>query len=327
MTEPAGEGAPDTAPAADLAPARDPLPEAARAALREVVRRAAIAGRLVPPAGEAVLHSVVEATVALFGAEAASLALHDPTTDRLVFRVAAGEQGEGVVGLAIRPDEGVAGYVFTTGQPIALSDVERDARFGRSAAEQTGYVPRSLVAVPLLDDEGTIGVLEVLDKRDAGGFDLRDVELATVFARQAAIAIRAGRLERDIRTLIRETLVRLAGAGGVAGLGGDAGMRSGAQGSGEEAAARSGEAAERSGEEAAATGRAIPVDAEAIDAIVADATRSLDGEDDALWSIADEIARLRTADPGELELVRELLGVLTRRAERASEARSRRRGR
>jgi GAF domain-containing protein len=279
----------------DPAAADDPLPEHARAALREIVRRAAVAGHLAPPAGEAVLRSIVEATVALFGAEAASLALYDPTADRLVFRVAAGARGDGVVGLAIRPDEGVAGYVFTTGQPLALSDVEGDARFGRAAAEQTGYVPRSLVAVPLLDEEGTIGVLEVLDKRDAVGFDLRDVELAAVFARQAAVAIRSSRLERDVRTLVRDTLARLA-----AGDGGRAG---------EAAGGRAGDAA-------------------TIEAIVTDAARSLDGEEDeALWALADEIARIRSADPGELDLVRELLAVVARRAERSSDARSRRRGR
>ncbi|HSL35038.1 MAG TPA: GAF domain-containing protein [Candidatus Limnocylindrales bacterium] len=273
----------------------DPLPEHARTALREIVRRAAVAGHLAPPAGEAVLRSIVEATVALFGAEAASLALYDPTADRLVFRVAAGARGDGVVGLAIRPDQGVAGYVFTTGQPLALSDVERDARFGRAAAEQTGYVPRSLVAVPLLDEEGTIGVLEVLDKRDAAGFDLRDVELAAVFARQAAVAIRSSRLERDVRTLVRDTLARLAAGDG--------------SGAGEAGDGRAGDAA-------------------AIEALVADAARSLDGEeDDALWALADEIARIRSADPGELDLVREFLAVIARRAERSSDARTRRRGR
>ena len=98
---------------------------------RAIALRVEAARRLSPPAGTAVLRSIVEATVALFDAEAASIALHDPATDRLVFTVAAGEQGQGVVGLAIEAGEGVAGYVFSTGQPLALSDVERDARFGR----------------------------------------------------------------------------------------------------------------------------------------------------------------------------------------------------
>ena len=243
--------------------------------LRALALRIEAARRLAPPAGTAVLRSIVDATVALFDAEAASIALHDPAADRLVFVVAAGEQGQGVVGLSIDPTAGVAGYVFSTGQPLALSDVERDARFGRATAEQTGYVPRSLVAVPLLDDEGALGVLEVLDKRGGGTFDLRDVELAGVFARQATVAIRSSRVERDTVTLMRSVLG--------AAVGGDP--------------------------------------AADLEAALEAATRDLGGDGDALWSLADQIARLRAVDPDQLDLVRELLAVLVRRAERARTAR------
>ena len=168
---------------------------AARAleAVRAIALRLEAGRRLAPPTTTLLLRSIVEATVALFDAEASSIALYDPALGRLVFQVAAGSQGDGVVGLAIGPDQGIAGYVFSTGQPLALSDVASDARFGRAAAEQTGYVPRSVVAVPLLDDEGSIGVLEVLDRRSQAAFDLRDIELAALFARQAAVAIRASR--------------------------------------------------------------------------------------------------------------------------------------
>jgi GAF domain-containing protein len=263
----------------------DPRTAAALEALRAIVLRAEIAGRLAPPGGVAVLRSVVDATVVLFAAEAASLALYDQATDRLVFRVAAGSQGDGVVGLAIAPDEGVAGYVFTTGQPLALSDVESDARFGRRTAEQTGYVPRSVVAVPLQDDEGTIGVLEVLDKRNEEGFDLHDIELASVFARQATVAIRASRVERDTATFVRSALMAIAAG-------------------------------------------APEPDAIDVDAIVGSAVAELGRDDDgALWALTDEIARLRAADPGELDVLRELLAVLARRAERAGDARARRRSR
>lgn len=178
--------------------------------LDEVAARAAAAGRLEPPGGEAVLRSVVEATAALFDAEAASIVLHDPETDRLVIRVAAGTAGEGAVGLAFPSGEGIAGYVFTTGQPLAVSDVASDPRFDRTTAESTGYVPRSILAVPLLDDAGSIGVLEVLDRRGDAGFGLRDLDLASVFARQATVAIRASRVERDATELLRLALVRLA---------------------------------------------------------------------------------------------------------------------
>lgn len=181
--------------------------ERALDALRAVALRSEAARRLELGSGEAVLRSVVEAAVSLFDSEAASIALYDPGQDKLVFRVAAGAQGQGVIGLAIGPDQGVVGYVFQTGQPLALSDVRRDPRFGRAFAEQTAYVPRSIVAVPLLDEQGTVGVLEVLDKRDATAFSLRDIELASVFARQAAVAIRSSRVEREAAALL-EAVVR-----------------------------------------------------------------------------------------------------------------------
>lgn len=181
--------------------------------LQAIALRGESARRLEAGGARAVLRSVVEATVALFEAEAASIALYDRATDRLVFEVAAGEQGQGVIGVTIKPDQGIAGYVFTTGQALALSDVANDPRFGRTVAESTAYVPRSLVAVPLVDEHGTIGVLEVLDKRSEAAFSLHDIELAGVFARQAAVAISASRVERDLASLLRATLLNLAPPG------------------------------------------------------------------------------------------------------------------
>jgi GAF domain-containing protein len=256
---------------------RPRLHRRATEALRAVGLRAEAARRLELGSGEAVLRSVVEAAVALFQSEAASIALYDPSTDRLVFRVAAGAQGQGVIGLSIAPDQGLVGYVFTSGQALALSDVQRDPRFGRSFAQQTRYVPRSIVAVPLIDEQGTIGVLEVLDKRDASAFTLRDIELAGVFARQAAVAIRSTRVERESAALL-EAVVRIV-------LGPDDG-------------------------------------GDAVESIVAAAATDLGREDVArLWPLVEQVARLRRADPEQLALVSDLLGVLADHAERRRAAR------
>jgi GAF domain-containing protein len=187
------------------------VPDAAvRPLLEAVALRAEAARRIDLGSGEALLRSIADATVALFQAEAASIALYDPGRDRLVFHVAAGEQGQGVVGLEIPPGQGIAGYVYSSGQSLALADVEHDPRFGRRVAEQTGYIPRSIVAVPLIDGERTLGVLEVLDKRGSPSFSLQDIELAAVFAKQAAVAIGATRVERDVRALLRDALLALA---------------------------------------------------------------------------------------------------------------------
>ena len=184
--------------------------ELALDALVAVAARLAAADRLVPVAGEPALHAVAEAAADLIGVTAASVALHDPATDRLIFRAAAGPQGHGVIGLSIAAHEGIAGYVFSTGQPIAVADVAADPRFERTTAERTGYVPRTLLAVPLVDEVETIGVLELLDRRDGMPFDLTDVEAATRLATAMTAVARASRVDREAQGLLRSVLTSIS---------------------------------------------------------------------------------------------------------------------
>lgn len=182
---------------------------AAHAALVAAARRSTVARRIGGDPETRLLQSIVDATVKLFDAEAASIALFEQDPDRLEFRVAAGEKGAGAVGLTVAPTQGIAGYVYSTGQALALSDVASDPRFNRDAAQQTGYVPRSIAAAPLLDEHGTVGVLQVLDKHSSPTFSLRDMELLAVFASQATVAIAAARVQRDTARLLREVLAEI----------------------------------------------------------------------------------------------------------------------
>jgi GAF domain-containing protein len=187
-------------------------PPTALTALVAVAERLAAAPRLEPVAGRPVLEAVAEAAVAILDAEAASIAVHDPVAGRLTFVVAAGPHGAGVVGLSIDAAAGIAGYALTTGQALAVADVATDARFDRDTAARTGYVPRSILAVPLADEDGAVGVMEVLDRRGDRGFDLRDLDVAIALARPATAAVRAGDLERDGGALLRTVLGSVAGS-------------------------------------------------------------------------------------------------------------------
>lgn len=190
-----------------------PAVEAALEVLLRATRETAMARRLAGDAETTLLQSVVDAAATLFEAEASSIALFEPEPERLEFRVAGGAQGDAVVGMSVAPTHGIVGYVFSTGQPIALTDVLSDPRFDRSTAEKTGYVPRSIAAVPLVDARATVGVLQVLDKRDHESFSLKDMELLGVFARQAAAAIEAARVGRDSERLLRVALASIGGEG------------------------------------------------------------------------------------------------------------------
>jgi len=107
----------------------------------------------------------------------------------LEFKVAYGASNRDLVGLKFPLDKGIAGYVVMTGQPLSISNVRQDARFNQDFAKSTGYVPSSILAMPLLSGERVIGVMEVLDKINAASFGIQDMELLGMFAHQAAIAI------------------------------------------------------------------------------------------------------------------------------------------
>lgn len=181
------------------------------AVLRAVARRVAATDRLEPPPDDELLVAVTALAVMVLDAQAASIALHDPATDRLVFRAASGPAAGDIVGMTIDAGAGIAGYAFSTGQPLAVADVTADPRFDRAIAEATGYVPSSLLAVPLLDERGTVGVLEALD-RQGGSFTLHDLDVATALAGVATHAVRYGRRRRDAAALLTASLTGLLGA-------------------------------------------------------------------------------------------------------------------
>jgi GAF domain-containing protein len=135
------------------------------------------------------LGSIVEVARAIFGAKASSILLHDEATDELVFAAVSGEGEEALVGKRFPSSTGIAGWVLSSRTPLVLEDVQNDPRFARDVAEGTGYVPNGLMAVPLLDDELALGVLQVLDRPQRARFSLQEMELLGLFAGQAAIAL------------------------------------------------------------------------------------------------------------------------------------------
>jgi hypothetical protein len=190
-------------------PASGPIDHRRQAALHAlgmVASATAIAERLQGDVRTTLLQSVVDAAVSLFEAEAASIAVFDPDSDRLIFRVASGAQGAAVVGISVPTSQGIAGHVYSTAQAVASADVAADPRFDRDTAQRTGYLPRSLAAVPLIGEAGPLGVLQVLDKRTADAFSPDDLELLGTFARQAAAALEAPGAGAGTGRLIREAI-------------------------------------------------------------------------------------------------------------------------
>jgi GAF domain-containing protein len=182
--------------------------------------RAALAAGLLPgdDLHRALLRSIVDVARAIFRARAASVFLLDGETDELVFEAVSGEGEESLVGRRFPSSTGIAGWVLVTGQSLVLDDVSADPRFAAQAAESTGYVPKAIMAVPLVSGERTLGVLEVLDRPSGERFTMDEADLLGMFATQAAIALDLLGRSRSARRLLddeggdRSGLARLSAA-------------------------------------------------------------------------------------------------------------------
>src|SRR5438270_4177569 len=176
--------------------------------------RAAVAAGVfgTDEAFRALLQSTVATARAIFHAKASSAFLLDEETDELVFEAVAGEGADTLVGRRFPSSTGVAGWVLVTRQPLVVDDLSKDTRFSRDAAASTGYVPRGLMAAPLLVEDRALGVLEVLDRPAATPFTLAEMDLLGLFANQAAIAL-------DLLQRARRAQAALGGEGELAALG------------------------------------------------------------------------------------------------------------
>jgi GAF domain-containing protein len=164
------------------------------------------------------LQATVEVARAIFAAKAATVFLYDDQTDELVFEAVAGMGADTLIGNRIPSSTGIAGWVLVTRQPLVLEDVTEDPRWGgQEIAERTGYAPNGLMAVPLIHDEDSVGVLQVLDRPQESRFSLQEMDLLGLFANQAAIALDLLRKTRRARAVLEDggadiaVLARLAG--------------------------------------------------------------------------------------------------------------------
>lgn len=191
--------------------ATDAADRASVAALREALIRADLATTLVaaPPATR-LLDRLVRTAGEAIPAAAGSLLVVDPVANVLSFVVAFGQSAANVTGLTLPLGRGIAGLVAVSGQPLAIANAQQDPRHARDIAEQSGYLPTTILAVPVAAADGAlIGVLELLDRQGQPTFGLGDIELLSRFAELCAIALEQRRVETLQSALMRPLLAAL----------------------------------------------------------------------------------------------------------------------
>lgn len=136
------------------------------------------------------LTSVVAVARSVFDAAASSVLRLDEDSGELVFAAVAGEGQDFLVGRRFPADQGIAGWVAATGEAMIVDHVLANAVFARDVAASTGYVPESIMAAQIAHANVCLGVIEVLDMKRQRRGDFGDLELLSLLAGQAAIALR-----------------------------------------------------------------------------------------------------------------------------------------
>ncbi|HXW06576.1 MAG TPA: GAF domain-containing protein [Vicinamibacterales bacterium] len=103
------------------------------------------------------------------------------------------QYGEKVEVPRVRLGEGLVGYAALHKEPVLVADVSRDPRYIRLVPDV-----RSELAVPMLLHDRCIGVVD-LESPELDAFTKRDVEIMSLLASQAAVAIENARLYREVR--------------------------------------------------------------------------------------------------------------------------------
>jgi GAF domain-containing protein len=157
----------------------------ALAALQDIVPRMTPGQDVVP-----LLDDVLASALAVVGASDGSLMLLDEDTGELVLAVVRGISRDRLTGYRLPAGHGIAGWVATNRTAQLVRDVQKDPRFYPTVDETFGFQTRMLAAVPLLDGDRVLGVIEAINKASDREFTAEDYDLLMVVAVLASVAIR-----------------------------------------------------------------------------------------------------------------------------------------
>jgi putative nucleotidyltransferase with HDIG domain len=146
-------------------------------------------------------------------AEAQSIWLVDEEAGIIKCRFSRGLNAESLIGLSVPLDApSILGTSVSKQESIIIKDAKNDPRHARSVDEKTGFVTRSLMTVPLVLEDKSIGAIQAVNKRDGQLFNQNDLDLFRSIADSAALAVSNAQLVADLQNSYDLTLAALSAA-------------------------------------------------------------------------------------------------------------------
>ncbi len=149
----------------------------------------------------------------LLGPENWSLLLVNEKKKELFFEIVVGGDAKAIKKIKLKIGEGIAGWVAKTGEPIMVSDVNKDKRFTKKVDKASKFKTESVICVPLKSKGKILGVIELINKVDKGRYDENDLLILLIIADYAAIALENAKYFQTVQDLtVTDDLTKLFNA-------------------------------------------------------------------------------------------------------------------
>lgn len=148
-----------------------------------------------------VMHVILAKVSELLKPRNWSLLMKDEATGELYFHAAVGAGSEKLVGLRVKPGEGIAGWVAEHNLPLLVPDVAQDPRFASRFDAASRFHTASILCVPLAFKGRMLGVIELVNGQGDGVFSEEDLRILGTVAEFSAIAIENARNFHKVQEL------------------------------------------------------------------------------------------------------------------------------
>ena len=174
--------------------------------LQSLIETVDVANSLTEPMTNSI-ENLLKISATAMNSEEASVIIRDGDDGDLRFLWAIGKVADQLKNLKIPAGKGIAGFVFSSGQPMAITDVGEEESFYAEVDKKTGYSTQTILATPLNYNGEVIGVLEYVNRIGEPpyqAFTPDEMDNATLYADAIASLVNAYEFAKIFRDLSSE---------------------------------------------------------------------------------------------------------------------------
>jgi signal transduction protein with GAF and PtsI domain len=171
--------------------------------LQLVIETVDVANALTEPMTVSI-ENLLKISAGAMNSEEASVIVRDGDEGDLRFLSAIGKVADRLKNLKIPAGKGIAGFVFSSGQPMAITDVGEEDTFYAEVDKQTGYSTQTILATPLRYNGEIIGVLEYVNRIGEPPYEPftpKEMDKASLYAEAIAALVNAYEVAKIFRDL------------------------------------------------------------------------------------------------------------------------------